>query len=74
MSQAVKLSDVEPDQLYTPGEVAAIFRVDPKTVVRWIKAGKFRRDEYIRTGGRHHRLTGAGILRVATAPEPADVA
>ena len=28
------------DTLLTPAEVAALFRVDPKTVTRWAKAGK----------------------------------
>lgn len=30
--------DAEP--LLTPAEVATMFRVDPKTVTRWAKAGK----------------------------------
>ena len=30
----------EPEKLLTPSEVAAIFRVDPKTVTRWAKVGK----------------------------------
>jgi hypothetical protein len=29
-----------PEALLTPAEVAALFRVDPKTVTRWAKAGK----------------------------------
>ncbi|MEI2643153.1 MAG: helix-turn-helix domain-containing protein [Candidatus Nanopelagicales bacterium] len=29
-----------PEDLLTPSEVAALFRVDPKTVTRWAKAGK----------------------------------
>ena len=28
------------ENLLTPAEVAALFRVDPKTVTRWAKAGK----------------------------------
>ena len=28
--------------LMLPGEVAALFRVDPKTVTRWAKAGRVR--------------------------------
>jgi hypothetical protein len=28
------------EPLLTPAEVAALFRVDPKTVTRWAKAGK----------------------------------
>ena len=30
----------ESEPLLTPAEVAAMFRVDPKTVTRWAKAGK----------------------------------
>ena len=28
------------ENLLTPAEVATLFRVDPKTVTRWAKAGK----------------------------------
>ncbi len=41
-----------PGGLLTPGEVAAMFRVDPKTVTRWAKAGKL---SSIRTLGGHRR-------------------
>ncbi|HVL81733.1 MAG TPA: BldC family transcriptional regulator [Actinomycetota bacterium] len=41
------------DGLLTPGEVAALFRVDPKTVTRWAKAGKL---QAIRTLGGHRRF------------------
>lgn len=41
------------DRLLTPGEVAALFRVDPKTVTRWAKA---HRINSIRTPGGHHRF------------------
>ncbi len=40
------------DELLTPSEVAALFRVDPKTVTRWAKAGKLTS---IRTLGGHRR-------------------
>ncbi len=46
---------VEPhvaERLLTPAEVAALFRVDPKTVTRWAKAGKLNA---IRTLGGHRR-------------------
>lgn len=36
----------------TPSEVASLFRVDPKTVTRWAKAGKL---SSIRTLGGHRR-------------------
>lgn len=40
------------ETLLTPAEVAAMFRVDPKTVTRWAKAGKL---SSIRTLGGHRR-------------------
>lgn len=42
----------ESEVLLTPAEVAALFRVDPKTVTRWAKAGKLNA---IRTLGGHRR-------------------
>jgi excisionase family DNA binding protein len=42
----------EQEKLLTPAEVAALFRVDPKTVTRWAKAGKLTS---IRTLGGHRR-------------------
>ena len=32
----------KPERLLTPGEVALMFRVDPKTVTRWASAGRLR--------------------------------
>jgi len=40
------------EALLTPAEVASLFRVDPKTVTRWAKAGKLTA---IRTLGGHRR-------------------
>jgi excisionase family DNA binding protein len=40
------------EPLLTPAEVAALFRVDPKTVTRWAKADKLTS---IRTLGGHRR-------------------
>lgn len=42
-----------PGALLTPSEVATLFRVDPKTVTRWAKAGKI---SAIRTLGGHRRF------------------
>ena len=42
----------EQEVLRTPAEVASLFRVDPKTVTRWAKAGKLTS---IRTLGGHRR-------------------
>lgn len=44
---------LQADVLLTPSEVAALFRVDPKTVTRWAKAGRI---ECIRTLGGHRRF------------------
>jgi excisionase family DNA binding protein len=49
----MKQEPEEPDKLLTPSEVAAIFRVDPKTVTRWAKVGKL---SSIRTLGGHRRF------------------
>ncbi|HEX8866244.1 MAG TPA: BldC family transcriptional regulator, partial [Lentzea sp.] len=40
------------ERLLTPGEVANLFRVDPKTVTRWATAGRIGS---IRTPGGHRR-------------------
>ena len=44
--------DGRSDSLLTPGEVAALFRVDPKTVTRWAASGRI---SSIRTPGGHRR-------------------
>jgi len=44
--------DGQSDRLLTPGEVAALFRVDPKTVTRWAASGRI---SSIRTPGGHRR-------------------
>lgn len=49
---------VPADQLLTPREVASMFRVDPKTVTRWAKAGRI---PAIRTPGRHHRFRESDV-------------
>jgi len=48
----------EPDRLLTPGAVAAMFGVDPKTVSRWSKAGKLTA---VRTLGGHRRFRAAEV-------------
>lgn len=44
--------------LLTPAEVANLFRVDPKTVTRWAKAGKLTA---IRTLGGHRRYRSTEV-------------
>ena len=51
-------SGSEGEKLLTPAEVAAMFRVDPKTVTRWAKAGKL---SSIRTLGGHRRYRESEI-------------
>lgn len=51
MGQGAVMDGYEP--LLTPGEVAALFRVDPKTVTRWATMGKL---SAIRTLGGHRRF------------------
>lgn len=46
------------DRLLTPGEVAALFRVNPKTVTRWARAGKLHA---IRTLGGHRRFLASEV-------------
>ncbi|RJK94330.1 developmental transcriptional regulator BldC [Vallicoccus soli] len=48
----------ESEPLLTPAEVASMFRVDPKTVTRWAKAGKLTS---IRTLGGHRRYREAEV-------------
>jgi excisionase family DNA binding protein len=52
-------SEAVPDnRLLTPAEVAALFRVDPKTVTRWAQQGKLHS---IRTLGGHRRYSETEI-------------
>ncbi len=63
----------DPDALLTPSEVAKLFRVNPKTVTRWARAGKLHP---IRTLGGHRRFRASEIRRCLRehaddgAPEP----
>jgi excisionase family DNA binding protein len=49
------------ERLLTPAEVAAMFRVDPKTVTRWAKGGKL---SSIRTLGGHRRYWESEVRRL----------
>jgi excisionase family DNA binding protein len=49
------------NELLTPGEVAMMFRVNPKTVTRWARAGKI---SAVRTLGGHRRFRASEIRRV----------
>jgi len=58
----------EQENLLTPKEVAMLFRVDPKTVTRWAKAGKLTA---IKTLGGHRRYKESEVqllLQESTQP------
>lgn len=58
------------ERLLTPGEVATLFRVDPKTVTRWASAGRIGS---IRTPGGHRRFRETevrALLASLTTPAP----
>jgi excisionase family DNA binding protein len=52
-----------PDQLLTPAEVAALFRVRPRTVTRWAKAGRLA---CVRTLGGHRRYPAGQVHALLT--------
>lgn len=52
------------DRLLKPEEVADLFRVDPKTVTRWVKAGRFPADAWLRTPGGHNRFRESKIYEM----------
>jgi len=58
MSTSPRTTTTEDEELLTPAEVAAMFRVDPKTVTRWAKAGKL---SSIRTLGGHRRYRASEV-------------
>ena len=60
--------DEEPEELLTPSEVAAMFRVNPKTVTRWHRTGKV---SAIRTLGGHRRFRASEIRRLLAQGEGA---
>ena len=70
-SNFVSLTSSNQEKLLTPAEVASLFRVDPKTVTRWAKAGKLTS---IRTLGGHRRYKESEVraLLKSIAPENSD--
>jgi excisionase family DNA binding protein len=63
--------ETTPDALLTPAEVAALFRVNPKTVTRWARAGKITA---IRTLGGHRRFRASEIRRCLEQMETENLA
>ena len=58
------------ERLLTPGEVASLFRVDPKTVTRWAASGRI---SSIRTPGGHRRFRESEV-RALLLGEPSESA
>jgi excisionase family DNA binding protein len=56
----------EAPELLTPSEVAALFRVNPKTVTRWARAGRI---SYIKTLGGHRRFRADEIRKLVSEGE-----
>lgn len=46
---------------WTPSEIAAVLKVDPKTVTRWCKAGRV---QHFYTPGGHHRIPAAEVRKL----------
>lgn len=55
------MSNILPEKMLTPQQVADIFAVDPKTVTRWAQAGKI---PCIRTLGGHRRFKQSVIEKL----------
>jgi excisionase family DNA binding protein len=53
-------------ELMTPGEVARLFGVDPKTVSRWANAGKIG---FVVTPGGHRRFQASEIKAMLSAQQ-----
>ncbi len=53
------MENPQPSTILTPGQVAELFNVDPKTVTRWAKAGKL---SSFRTLGGHRRFRLEDVL------------
>ncbi len=56
------------EALLTPSEVAAMFRVNPKTVTRWARSGKI---SAIRTLGGHRRFRASEIRQALAQTDEA---
>src|SRR5262245_4497020 len=56
------------ERLLTPAEVAAMFRVDPKTVTRWARDGRLTA---VRTLGGHRRYLESEVLALLRAAHSA---
>ena len=61
------MDQTDAEALLKPGEVAALFNVDPKTVSSWADAGKL---SVVRTLGGHRRYLESEVLALRRAQLP----
>ncbi len=54
------------DELLTPGEVARLFGVNPKTITRWATTGKL---DAVRTLGGHRRYRASEVYELLDGSE-----
>ena len=54
------------ETLYTIDEVAALLRVHPRTVKRWMEAGQVT---YVKLPGRQYRIPAAEVARLMSATD-----
>lgn len=55
------MTDEATSELLRPGEVARLFRVHPKTVMKWARDGKLHA---VKTLGGHARFVRSEVLQV----------
>jgi excisionase family DNA binding protein len=54
----------EPEELMTPSQVAAMFRVNSKTVARWARTGRI---SCVKTPGGHRRFRASDVRDLLAA-------
>jgi excisionase family DNA binding protein len=60
--------DAPSERLLLPREVAALMRVDPKTVTRWAKKGRI---SSVLTPGGHRRIPSSAVCLLLNGPQEA---
>jgi len=60
----------EPEPLLTPRQVAALYGVDPKSVIRWAHEGRFPPGAVVKTPGGHHKFKERAVLAMRDGRQP----
>lgn len=61
--------EFDPGEWMKTSEVAEFFRVDPGTVKRWAKTGKFDNIRSFETPGKHKRYNRSDIIKIVESNE-----